>query len=191
MKSKEDNTSAVKHKKYVKSADGFWSPPKNKQHKREGKHESTKNKRTLQLSPTKSDIELSNRFQALHPSSPLLTSHPMKKMALSASCSNLCQGAELEPLEMIPMGESPLLGTRIDNDEDAEPSAASFDKDKRYHSSALKSSSQQQHSSKTSSGSSRGSLNFRPTKLNRPKGSEKNSSLSKHGKAGSNGPRNK
>ena len=56
-------------------SEGFWLPPNHK--------------RCRQSSPNKNEIEISNRYSALDPFSPMITPQPFKKMALSASCSDL------------------------------------------------------------------------------------------------------
>lgn len=70
---------AVKPKNQNKtsiSADGFWSPPRTK--------------RGRPSSPQNLEIKTSNKFDILDPFGPLNTSRPLKKIALSSSCSDIC-----------------------------------------------------------------------------------------------------
>ena len=73
------------------------------------------NKRNLQLSPNKSPVETSNRFEALDPFSPLITSHPAKKLALTTSCSDLRIGEEKDQSGISPMEESTPVGDKLNN----------------------------------------------------------------------------
>ena len=75
------SSSGVQPNKQVKDknkndhdVDGFKHPPNHK--------------RTRQSSPRQSGIQTSNRFEVLDPFSPLITDQPLKKIALSASCSD-------------------------------------------------------------------------------------------------------
>ena len=65
----------VPEKSKIKSLDGFWSPPRNK--------------RGRNSPPQRLEINTLNRFRVLDPFGPLTEPHPMKRMALSTSCSEL------------------------------------------------------------------------------------------------------
>ena len=124
LNTEEVKTPSVKPKSNFIFTEGFWSPSKPKQNN-EASNEIIKNKRTRQLSPIEFDIEISNRFATLDPSTPLITNRPMKRMALSASCGNLSQDMDVEPLKATSMEEVPNTRTELDNENRAEQSVTS------------------------------------------------------------------
>ena len=69
-------------KSKMKSLEGFWSPPRNK--------------RGRNSPPHRLEINTLNRFRVLDPFGPLSEPRPMKKMALSTSCSELDKMETLE-----------------------------------------------------------------------------------------------
>ena len=64
-----------KQAKKKSNSGGFQLPPKQK--------------RSRPSSPNKPSIEITNRFEALDPFSPLLNTRPLKRMAMSSSCSDI------------------------------------------------------------------------------------------------------
>ena len=71
----EDKTLSVKSKPRFNLIDGFWSPPKNK--------------RGRQSPPQRFELKTSNPFDVLDPFGPLSEHQPMKRMALSSSCTEI------------------------------------------------------------------------------------------------------
>ena len=141
-------------------------------------------KRPLQLSPTKSEIETQNRFEALDPFGPLHLSQPMKKIALSSSCMNLSSREETELPVTTPMEEPP--PATAEGNRNLQSDISDNNKDNQ------KSPPEHERSSRTPPESHRKSFKDRPTKLNRPSGSAKNlASLAKLGKTGSTNPKPK
>ena len=71
----EDRHLSARPKSRFNLTDGFWSPPKNK--------------RGRQSPPHKFELKTSNHFDVLDPFGPLTDHQPMKKMALSSSCTEI------------------------------------------------------------------------------------------------------
>lgn len=177
-------------------------------HKNETSHEIggwrfvPKNKRSLQPSPKKLDVETSNRFEALDPFGSLLTPQPLKKLAVSKSVCDLSTKVASEIPSTTPMEESTPTGVELENSQTAaDPLATGSRKDKDMnrhpstHNLASKphSSSRTPSSSPHSSGdSNRKSSKYKPTLLTKPSGLAKSSrSLSKQGRTESSTPRRK
>ena len=75
-KSREgDKPLSVRPKSRFNLVDGFWSPPKNK--------------RGRQSPPHKIELKTSNPFEVLDPFGPISDHQPMKKIALSSSCTEV------------------------------------------------------------------------------------------------------